>query len=107
MQNFIRKTYKRIGIQQKKLVIFSYENGTYLFLRECCEISAHTDVPNLLSKKNYCIFLLAIFSSLFSFYLYDGFQISFLFSQFLFMFIVVLTRIGKHNCKPSNFLKYF
>ena len=36
-------------------VIFSYKNLRYWFWRKYCEISAHTDVPNLFSILN-CLF---------------------------------------------------
>ena len=55
---FDPKTYKQklnFHPKQNCWVTFSYKNWTYWFLRENCEISAHTDVPNLFSIMN-CLF---------------------------------------------------
>ena len=47
--NLIQKTYKKMKLSSKEMcwVIFSQKNLTYWFLKAYCEISAHTDVPNL------------------------------------------------------------
>ena len=52
--NLIQKPTKNQNCHPKKmcLVVFSYKNWTYWFLRACFEISAHTDVPNLFSILN-------------------------------------------------------
>ena len=49
---FDPKTYTNPKMSSKKNV---YKNWTHWFLRAYCEISAHTDVPNILSTPN-CLF---------------------------------------------------